>query len=83
MNGWPQNQTPPSPQEELCERLRQAERALHRLQIGEAFVRVRLSDGSETEFSPPKINELRAYVELLRDQVAGRVRRRGAINVIF
>jgi hypothetical protein len=71
------------PPHEVAERLRQAELALHRLQIGEAFVSVRLSDGSATEFTPPKINELRAYVDLLRDQLRGRDRRRGAINVVF
>ncbi len=69
--------------EELAARLRQAEAALHRLQIGEAFVKVRLSDGSETDFTPAKLNELRAYVDLLRDQLHGRDRRRGAINVVF
>jgi hypothetical protein len=69
--------------DDLCERLRQAEHALHRLQIGEAFTRVRLSDGSETEFRPAQLNELRAYVDQLRDEFAGRDRRRGAINVIF
>jgi hypothetical protein len=71
-------------QQELANMLRAAERALHRLQIGEQFVRVRLSDGSESEFTPPRLNELKAYVDTLRDQVAGIDRRRhGAINVIF
>lgn len=67
----------------VSDRLREAEAALHRLQIGEAFTRVRLSDGSETEFKAAQINELRAYVNQLRDEAQGRNRRRGAINVIF
>ncbi len=69
-----------TPQQRLCE----AEAAMHRLQIGQAFVRVRLSDGSETEFKAAQINELRAYIDDLRSIVeAGRGPRHGAINVIF
>jgi gpW len=65
-------------------RLNEAETALHRLQIGQAFVKVTLPDGSSTEFKAANINELRGYILDLRDQLAGIGRRKhGAINVIF
>jgi hypothetical protein len=68
----------------LEERLRDAELAYHRLRMGQAAVRVRMSDGSETEFKPTDENKLRAYVDELRDAVNGIDRRRhGAMNVVF
>lgn len=69
--------------DDIERRLREAEEALHRLQTGSQFTRVRLSDGSETEFSAPKINELHAYVARLRDELAGLRRERGAVGFIF
>jgi hypothetical protein len=68
----------------LEERLRDAELSYHRLRMGQAAVRVRMSDGSETEFKPTDENKLRAYVDELRDLLRGVDRRQhGAINVIF
>lgn len=67
----------------ITERLAEAKVALHRLQIGQAVVRVRLSDGSESEFKAAEINELRGYVGALEREAAGILGQRGAINVIF
>jgi hypothetical protein len=64
--------------------LAEARIALHRLQIGTRVVRIRLSDGSESEFTPAKINELKGYVEQLEREAAGLMRhQRGAIGIIF
>jgi len=68
----------------LADRIADAQLAMHRLQIGQAFVRVRMSDGSETEFRPAQINELRAYLDdLYREQAGVDCPRRGAINFVF
>jgi hypothetical protein len=68
----------------VAERLAEAELAYHRLRMGQAAVRVRMSDGSETEFKPTDENKLKAYVDELRDAAAGLDRRRrGAIGVVF
>ncbi len=68
----------------LMQRLQEARAALHRLQIGQAFVKVRLSDGSETDFKPANINELRGYIGDLEAQLAGDHRpKHGAINFVF
>jgi len=67
----------------LQQYLSDAQLALHRLQIGQAIVKVRISDGSETEFKPAEINELRGYVKQLQDELNGRQRVHGAFNVVF
>ena len=68
----------------LQRRLEEARLALHRLQIGQAAVKVRLSDGSETEFKAANINELRGYIGDLEAQLANDHRpKHGAVNVIF
>jgi gpW len=68
----------------LQQRIDDAELALHRLQIGQAAVKVRISDGSETEFKAAEINELRGYLGDLLAQRDGIHRpKHGAIGVIF
>jgi hypothetical protein len=72
------------PDSTVAQRLADARAAYHRLQTGAQFVRVRQSDGSETEFRPPQLNELKAYVDDLCAESAGVDRRRhGAINFVF
>ncbi len=68
----------------LNQYLADARQALHRLQIGQAAVKVRISDGSETEFKPANINELRGYIGDLEAQLAGSDQRKhGAIGIVF
>jgi hypothetical protein len=68
----------------LEERLHAAEHAYHNLRMGYQAVRVRMSDGSETEFNKTTEDKLRAYVDELRDEVNGIDRpRHGAINFVF
>jgi hypothetical protein len=65
----------------LTDMLADAQLALHRLQIGQSFVRVSVG-GYMTEFTPAQIDKLQAYVDDLLAQIAG-TSTRGAIGFIF
>ena len=65
----------------LADRLAEAQLALHRLQIGQAFVKVSVA-GYMTEFRPADIDKLQAYVSELEAQIAGK-QTRGAIGIVF
>jgi predicted alpha/beta superfamily hydrolase len=68
----------------LVDRLADAQLALHRLQIGQQFVRVADGAGRMTEFTPATIDKLQAYVDDLTSQVSGRAPSGpGAIGFVF
>lgn len=58
---------------DVAQRLREARDALHRLQIGEAAVEVRDSDGSMVRYSMANASRLEAYVKRLEGEAAGRL----------
>lgn len=66
----------------LVDRLAEAQLALHRLQIGQAFVEVTVASGSTTKFTPANRDQLQSYIQQLQDQIGG-INNRGAIGVVF
>lgn len=57
---------------ELTENLRQARAAYHRLQIGEAVVSVRDSDGSMVQYTMANASRLKIYIAELEAELNGR-----------
>lgn len=66
----------------LADMLAEAQLALHRLQIGQSFVRVTDGAGRMTEFTPAAIDKLQSYVEDLQSQISG-TQTNGAIGIVF
>ena len=66
-----------------AERLAEARDALHRLQLGEAEVSIRASDGRMLTYQPASAKELRAYIAELSRATGSASGRYRAIRPIF
>jgi len=61
---------------EVTDKLAEAQAALHNLTTGSAVASI-TRDGKRVEFRATSINELRIYIQELKDTQSGKFRRRG------
>ena len=73
---------PPTESQIAVERLMQAERALHDLQIGRLSTEVE-DDGRRVRYQRTDIDKLQGYIDTLKSRIAGERPRYGAIGVIL
>jgi hypothetical protein len=65
-----------------AERLLEAEEQFHRFQLGQASIEVEV-DGRRVRFNRTNIDDLEGYIARLKDEVACRRPRNGAIGFTF
>lgn len=65
-----------------AQRLAEAEQALHQLKLGRLSIEVEV-DGRRVRYARTDIDKLEGYVDDLKDAVAGRRPRMGAIGFIL